>query len=69
MKTATNYYVTCDMVGCDRDVTYFAGEEEKMIKQGWAFIYPDKPKDECDCKTLCPHHSRLASYFQDYEDN
>lgn len=69
MKTATNFYVTCDMVGCDRDATYFAGEETKLSKQGWVFIYPNNPKDEYDCKTLCPYHSRLAAYFQDHEDN
>ena len=64
MKTPTGYFITCDLIGCDREETYFPGQEEKMAHQGWTFIYPQKPKDVCDCKVLCPQHAKLASLFK-----
>jgi hypothetical protein len=63
MKSIAEYYITCDIIGCDRSENYFAGEETKISKSGWAFVYPDQSKDEFDCWTLCPRHARLASIF------
>jgi hypothetical protein len=63
MKAATEYVVTCDIVGCEAREFYFSGQEERMSKIGWAFVYPETPKDEFDCWTLCPKHAKHAPLF------
>ena len=64
MKTPAAYFVTCDVFGCEANETYFPGEEEKLKHRNWIFIYPNEPKTEFNCKTLCPHHSHLESFFK-----
>lgn len=64
MKSIAEYYVSCDLIGCNQDHNYFAGEEEKITKIGWVFIYPKNSKNEFECWTLCPKHSHLAHFFK-----
>jgi len=64
MKTVTGYYASCDLIGCNHGIDYFPGEESKVEKQGWVFVYPDVPKNEFDCWTLCPQHAHVAPLFK-----
>jgi hypothetical protein len=61
MKTATEFYITCDLIGCQNNETYFAGQEELMVLRGWAFVPSQNGIDDW---VFCPKHSHLAHLFK-----